>query len=89
MSGLMPVLICFVVIVMPLWLSLHYSKEKQQIKKISSEDLDMLEELLAGLDKLEERMSTVERLVFPGEVSVAARTEVLNKNEESSDKGVA
>ena len=55
--------ILFVVIVLPLWLSLHYSARWKQAKVLTSENERSLSELRDLADRLEGRIGNLERLL--------------------------
>ena len=69
MSGLSVALICFVVIVMPIWITAHYAGKKHQLSSLAEEDVKVLEELLVSLDRLEQRLTNLEKLVDPAVTS--------------------
>ena len=57
------VAILFVLIVLPLWLSLHYSARWRQSKVLTSESERSLGELRDLADRLESRIGNLERLL--------------------------
>lgn len=87
MSGFSIALILFVVFVMPVWIMAHYSSKKQKLKQVSEEDIDVLEDLLATLDRLEGRLNTLEKLVFPTDISSSKGK--ADTDSDQSDRGAA
>jgi phage shock protein B len=57
------VIICFVVIVLPLWLSLHYSARFRQAKVLTADSERTLGELSDLADRLQSRIDNLERLL--------------------------
>ena len=62
-GDIMPVLIVFMVIVMPIWLFLHYGSRWRQAKILTSESEKTLGELSDLADRLESRLENLERLL--------------------------
>lgn len=56
-------LILFVVIVAPIWITLHYITRWRQTRMLSSEDEKLLAELWASVDKMESRIDNLERIL--------------------------
>lgn len=64
MSGLLFIpLLLFVVIVVPLWLLLHYITQWRRTKTLSAEDERMLVELWQSARRMEERIESLERIL--------------------------
>ncbi len=59
----MPVLIVFMVIVMPIWLFLHYGSRWKQAKMLTSESEKTLGDLADLADRLQSRIENLERLL--------------------------
>jgi len=59
----MVVLIVFMVIVMPIWLSLHYGARFRQAKVLTAESERTLGELSDIADRLQKRIDNLERLL--------------------------
>lgn len=55
--------ILFLVIVAPIWLSLHYRYKREQRKGISGDELYELEDMLVKVDKLADRVETLEKIL--------------------------
>ncbi|VUD64624.1 Phage shock protein B [Thalassocella blandensis] len=55
--------ILFLVIVAPIWLSLHYRYKREQGKGISGDELYELEDMLVKVDKLADRVQTLEKIL--------------------------
>ncbi len=60
---LMPLLLLFMVIVVPLWLILHYATRNSANRRISSRDEALLEELNESARRMEDRIRTLERIL--------------------------
>jgi len=57
------VAILFMVIVAPLWIFLHYSTRWKSTKTISNEDENILGELWESAERIEGRVSNIERIL--------------------------
>ena len=55
--------ILFLVVVMPIWLRLHYRTKGQMQRGLSDEDRPTLDEALGMVDTLEDRVRTLERIL--------------------------
>ena len=55
--------ILFLTIGLPLWLVLHFVTRWKQSREISSDDEQMLEELWALSQRLDDRIDTLERIL--------------------------
>lgn len=55
--------VIFVGLVLPLWLVLHYISKWRSAKGLSSEDKQALETALAEVDRLEDRLRTLETIL--------------------------
>lgn len=55
--------VLFLVIVAPIWLTLHYRYKREQSKGISRDELYELEDMLAKIDKLADRVETLEKIL--------------------------
>jgi phage shock protein B len=62
-DALCVVMICFTVIVMPLWLSLHYGARWRQSKVLTAESERTLGDLSDTADRLQTRIDNLERLL--------------------------
>ncbi len=65
MSGVMfgIALITFVVIVLPIWIVVHYAVRWRAAKTLSAEDERVLAELHRSAERLEGRVQTLERIL--------------------------
>jgi phage shock protein B len=63
MDILQPALILFVVVVVPLWLLLHYGTRWRTAKTLSAEDERMLVDLWQSAAKMDERIETLEKIL--------------------------
>jgi phage shock protein B len=55
--------ILFMVIVAPIWITLHYRSVRRSSRSLSSDDRENLEHMLATVDLLAERIATLESLL--------------------------
>ncbi|MEO0437693.1 MAG: envelope stress response membrane protein PspB [Pseudomonadota bacterium] len=55
--------ILFMVIVAPVWVALHYKSVNRASRSLSSEDRESVEQILVSVDKLAERIETLESLL--------------------------
>ena len=55
--------ILFLVIVVPLWIIMHYATRNSANKKLTSKDEVMLDDLHENARKMEERIHTLERIL--------------------------
>jgi len=56
-------MILFLVFIAPMWLILHYRSQKQARTGLSEHEKQQLEDLLAKLDKMTERVATLEEIL--------------------------
>lgn len=56
-------MIVFIVIVVPIWLILHYATRNSASKKLTSRDEAMLDELLENARRMEDRVHNLERIL--------------------------
>ncbi|MDZ7790603.1 MAG: envelope stress response membrane protein PspB [Xanthomonadales bacterium] len=56
-------LIVFMVIVVPIWLILHYATRNSANRRLNSKDEALMEELHENARKMEERIHTLERIL--------------------------
>jgi len=62
-DGISVVLICFTVIVLPLWLFLHYGSRWRQAKVLTTDSEKTLAELADSADRMQARIENLERLL--------------------------
>lgn len=55
--------ILFIVIVLPIWISMHYSSLKRSSRSLSKEDRETVDHMLETVDKLTDRIYTLETLL--------------------------
>lgn len=60
---LLPPTIIFLVIVAPVWIALHYRSLNRSSQSLNAEDRENLEQILITVDKLSERIVTLESLL--------------------------
>ena len=64
MPGLLFVpLIVFIVIVLPIWLILHYATRNSASKRLTSKDESLMQELHEDARRMEERIHNLERIL--------------------------
>lgn len=57
------VAVIFMVIVIPIWLFLHYATRNSANRRLNSKDEALMEELHENARKMEERIHTLERIL--------------------------
>ncbi len=55
--------ILFMVIVAPMWITMHYRSLSRSSRSLSQEDRESVEQMLETVDKLTERIATLESLL--------------------------
>ncbi|MEH6588119.1 MAG: envelope stress response membrane protein PspB [Halioglobus sp.] len=55
--------ILFMVIVAPMWITMHYRSMNRSSRSLSQEDRDTVEQMLETVDKLTDRIETLESLL--------------------------
>jgi phage shock protein B len=55
--------ILFMVIVAPVWIALHYRSVNRSTRSLNAEDRENVEHILETVDKLTERIATLESLL--------------------------
>ncbi|MEQ8802108.1 MAG: envelope stress response membrane protein PspB [Haliea sp.] len=55
--------ILFLVIVAPIWITMHYRSVNRSSRSLNEEDRQALEELLATVDRLTERIGVLETIL--------------------------
>ncbi len=55
--------VLFLVIVAPIWIALHYQSINRSSRSLSAEDRENVEQILVTVDKLTERIETLESLL--------------------------
>lgn len=56
-------LVVFIVIVMPIWLILHYATRNSASKRLTSKDESLLQELHENARRMEDRIHNLERIL--------------------------
>lgn len=56
-------MILFLVVVVPVWLNLHYGEKRRQGRELSSAEWNDFEATLEKAEKLEQRVITLERIL--------------------------
>jgi phage shock protein B len=60
---LFPLLVIFLVVVLPIWLVMHYLTRNSADRKLSGKDELLLEELNESARKMEDRIRSLERIL--------------------------
>ena len=55
--------ILFLVVVAPIWIIAHYATRWRTARALSREDEELLSELRGGVDRMESRIRTLERIL--------------------------
>jgi phage shock protein B len=55
--------ILFIIIVMPIWITLHYRSAGKAQAGLNQGDREQLDDLLAGIDKLTDRIEALEQIL--------------------------
>ncbi|PLW66701.1 envelope stress response membrane protein PspB [Pseudohalioglobus lutimaris] len=55
--------ILFMVVVAPMWITMHYRSLSRSSRSLSQEDRESVEQMLETVDKLTERIGTLESLL--------------------------
>jgi phage shock protein B len=63
MEDIWIIVLCFVVIVMPIWLALHYGTQWRRAKILSGDNEKTLVELNDLADRMQARIENLERLM--------------------------
>jgi len=58
-----PLLVLFVLIVMPVWLVMHYTTRNSANRRLNSKDEALLEELNDSARRMEDRIRSLERIL--------------------------
>lgn len=67
--------ILFLVVVAPTWLTLHYRSVNRSSRSLSSEDRETVEHMLETVDKLTDRIATLEEILDEEHVEWRAQTQ--------------
>ncbi len=55
--------ILFLTVVMPIWLTMHYRSVNRSSRSLSNEDQDTIEHMLVTVDKLTDRIQSLESIL--------------------------
>ena len=55
--------ILFMVVVAPIWISMHYRSVNKSSRSLSEEDQESIEHMLESVDKLTDRIGTLESIL--------------------------
>jgi phage shock protein B len=58
-----PLLVIFLVIVLPIWLIMHYTTRNSVNRRLNSKDEALLEDLNENARRMEDRIRTLERIL--------------------------
>lgn len=62
MEFLFPIIIVFMVMVLPIWIIFHYGSKKHQDRRLTPDDERMLEDLWRSAREMERRLQTLEAI---------------------------
>lgn len=63
MEFLVAPLILFMIIVAPMWVTMHYRSKNKAYRQISDEDRDTIEGMLERFDKMADRIDALESIL--------------------------
>ena len=75
--------ILFLVIVAPVWIVMHYRSLQRSSRSLNAEDREALEEMLATVDQLTERIGVLETLLDSDHPDWRTRSERQARDEET------
>lgn len=75
--------ILFLVIVAPVWIVMHYRSLQRSSRSLNAEDREALEEMLATVDQLTERIGVLETLLDSDHPDWRNRSERQARDEET------
>lgn len=55
--------VLFLAVVTPIWLTLHYKHKSRMSEGISDQDVERIEDMLVLIDKLTDRIDTLEQIL--------------------------
>lgn len=74
--------ILFIVIVAPMWITMHYRSVNRSSRSLSQEDRESIEHMLETVDKLTERIGTLESILDVDHPDWRQRTERNDRTKE-------
>ncbi|MBT3409786.1 MAG: envelope stress response membrane protein PspB [Halieaceae bacterium] len=74
--------VLFIVIVAPLWITMHYRSMSRSSRSLSQEDRKTVEHMLETVDKLTDRIETLESLLDADHFDWRAKPGRSNREEE-------
>ncbi len=74
--------ILFMVIVAPLWISMHYRSLKRSSRSLSQEDRESIEHMLETVDKLTDRIDALESILDADHPDWRQQQQRSGRNEE-------
>lgn len=78
--------ILFLLIVAPMWITMHYRSVRQSSRSLNVEDKEMIEHLLETVDKLTQRIGSLEEIL---DADHPQWRQQVDRRERSAEKGVA
>ncbi|MBM70023.1 MAG: envelope stress response membrane protein PspB [Haliea sp.] len=78
--------ILFLVIVAPIWITMHYRSVNRSSQSLSAADRQDLEDLLATVDRLTERIGALETILDADHSTWRKPSERAPRNEEYNDE---
>ena len=75
--------ILFLVVVAPMWITMHYRSVRRSSRSLNLEDRESIEHMLETVDKLTDRIGTLESIL---DVDHPQWRQQVNRQERSEDK---
>jgi phage shock protein B len=76
--------ILFLVIVAPMWITLHYRSVRHSSRSLNVEDKELIEQMLETVDKLTERIGALEEIL---DADHTQWRQQVDRRERSAEKG--
>ena len=77
--------ILFMVIVAPMWITMHYRSLNRSSRSLSQEDREVVEQMLVTVDKLTDRIETLESLLDADHPDWRSQMDRTGREEESKN----
>ena len=74
--------ILFMVVVAPIWISMHYRSVNKSSRSLSEEDRESIEHMLETVDKLTDRIGTLESILDADHPQLRQKTNHRERGEE-------
>ena len=77
--------ILFLVIVAPMWITMHYNSVKRSTRGLTTEDRDSIEHMLVTVDKLTDRIGALESILDTDHREWRQQVDRQGRNEHTSE----